>query len=219
MIEAFDGSDRNKYWNKFYEDGNKTIFPSQFAVMLASTVSSEFDIVDLGCGNGRDTFFFSQLGYRVVGIDQSEVAIRSNLSRSLGGRQDNVRFVQANFSDREKIELAANINGIKSKKIYYCRFVLHSITDDEEDKLFSTLVELIKPEDKFYAEFRTEKDRNKEKIFGSHFRRFLNGEAFLQRCSDRGLVPDYFIEGVGMATFRSEDPVVARVVLVKRYGQ
>lgn len=141
MIEAFDGSDRNKYWNKFYEDGNKTIFPSQFAVMLASTVSSEFDIVDLGCGNGRDTFFFSQLGYRVVGIDQSEVAIRSNLSRSLGGRQDNVRFVQANFSDREKIELAANINGIKSKKIYYCRFVLHSITDDEEDKLIGVPLE------------------------------------------------------------------------------
>ena len=53
--------------------------------------------------------------------------------------------------------------------------------------------------------------RATEKVFGSHYRRYVHLADFIRRGEAAGLSPDYVIEGQGMAKFRSEDPWVARV--------
>lgn len=40
------------------------------------------ELIDLGCGNGAASLFFSRLGARVISLDQSEVAISSSLLKN-----------------------------------------------------------------------------------------------------------------------------------------
>ena len=71
-----------EYWNEYYKQKPSILNDcSSFAkealnVINTSGVISENDyLLDLGCGNGRDSLFFAKNGIHVVGIDASDVAI------------------------------------------------------------------------------------------------------------------------------------------------
>jgi len=67
-----------EYWNKFYDKKiiNKE---STFAKFTYKKIKKQKGkILDIGCGNGRDSFFFNQKGYNVTGIDISKKAIQKN---------------------------------------------------------------------------------------------------------------------------------------------
>jgi tRNA G46 methylase TrmB len=54
----------NNYWNIFYKNKNilsKLNFPSQFAVFTLSEKQNENTVIEIGCGNGRDSFFFFEI--------------------------------------------------------------------------------------------------------------------------------------------------------------
>ncbi len=56
-----------EYWNKFYDKKiiNKE---STFAKFTYKKIKKQKGkILDIGCGNGRDSFFFNQKGYNVTG--------------------------------------------------------------------------------------------------------------------------------------------------------
>lgn len=61
-------------WNDFYRIGQVPRLPSQFAIFVGNEVMTESlppvaSVIDVGCGNGRDAFFFARLGYDVGGLD------------------------------------------------------------------------------------------------------------------------------------------------------
>ena len=67
--------DNKAYWDQFYKDfGRRT--PSQFCVSVITDLEPEASIVELGSGNGRDSFFFAEQGFRTVAMDASETAIQ-----------------------------------------------------------------------------------------------------------------------------------------------
>ena len=35
-------------------------------------------LLDIGCGNGRDTFYFNKKGLNVVGLEKSKIAVKNN---------------------------------------------------------------------------------------------------------------------------------------------
>jgi len=68
------------YWNKFYKKFNLAK-PSSFAEFVYKKIKIKknlLSIIDIGCGNGRDTLFFLKKGFLTVGLDKSRVAIIEN---------------------------------------------------------------------------------------------------------------------------------------------
>ena len=65
-----------KYWNEFYRNKTKEIqSPSDFARFVLQYMEEHKKIMDIGCGNGRDSIFFAENGLEVTGVDASEEAI------------------------------------------------------------------------------------------------------------------------------------------------
>ena len=74
-----------KTWQQYYEDRGYELWgfsPSPTARILAQAIldsnpgrSERIEIVDWGCGYGRDSLYFLELGFDVIGIDVSEKAI------------------------------------------------------------------------------------------------------------------------------------------------
>ena len=67
------------YWNNFYGD-KKKFGESSFARFVLKKIKNKknFKIIDIGCGNGRDSFFFSKKKFNVTGVDISSRAIKRN---------------------------------------------------------------------------------------------------------------------------------------------
>ena len=63
------------YWNKYYSKKLGVQEPSSFAVYVLKMMSDGDSILELGCGNGRDSFFFAEHGIQVFALDQSEIVI------------------------------------------------------------------------------------------------------------------------------------------------
>jgi SAM-dependent methyltransferase len=74
-----------KTWQQYYEDRGYDLWgfsPSPTARILAEAIldsnprrSERIEIVDWGCGYGRDSLYFLELGFDVIGIDVSEKAV------------------------------------------------------------------------------------------------------------------------------------------------
>lgn len=203
----------DSHWDHFYARERSIVFPSQFACMIASYIKEPCDLIDLGCGNARDSFFFAQLGNRVLGVDRSEVAIDANKRQAETGE---LTFCSVDFSETKHLKKIFTDFFDETRerpRLFYCRFVLHSLTDEAEASLFSAIKPFLREGDAFAAEFRTQEDADKPKVFGEHYRRYIMLREFLVRCRQRSLIWDYAVEGTGMAYFRGEDPSVARVIL------
>ena len=59
------------YWQSVYSKSIVPTFPSQFSVFVQSWLGSgDKNIIEFGCGNGRDSRFFHQMGHTVTAVDQ-----------------------------------------------------------------------------------------------------------------------------------------------------
>ena len=108
------------YWDKFYSGiDSKLVIPSQFAAFVAMEYLDKVNtILDIGCGNGRDSIFFSSLGFRVIGIDASKKALEQIKKNSYL----NAKFFVGNISDKTLRDiLKKNINS-RGKNLIYSRF-------------------------------------------------------------------------------------------------
>ena len=122
------------YWNKFYKKKNISSM-STFAKFTYKKIDNkEGKILDIGCGNGRDSFFFSQNGFKVTAIDISQKAIQKNSKK----KNKNISF--------KKFDISQN-NIIGKFEIIYCRFFLHTVDHLLERKL----IKLIKRSKKKYS--------------------------------------------------------------------
>lgn len=212
-----------RHWASFYGSSRTTI-PSPFAASVAVELPEKCAVVDLGCGNGRDSCFFAQLGHRVLALDvQAEVIAKNQLRAK--EQQLEVSFEQVDISQADALSRALSAfldespgqSGASPPPVaVYARFLLHAITDAQERELLAALSLGLTPATPCFFEFRTERDADTRKQFGEHYRRYIDPDEFVARATaDGGFHCDYAIEGRGMAKFGGEDPVVGRVYLRK----
>ena len=126
------------YWDNFYIKKNK-VKESSFARFVLSKVGkrrTKKSLIDIGCGNGRDSIFFSKNNFHVTGIDISQKAIKKNLLF----KNKNLSFI--------KFDIEKNKTS-KKFDIIYCRFFLHTIDENGETKLLH-LINKIKKK-KFFS--------------------------------------------------------------------
>ena len=217
MITKKDTSIEKNYWNNFYS-GKTVVMPSQFCALLASEIKRDTPIIEFGCGNGRDSLFLARHGYSVHAVDLSEEAIAHNKIKAEG--LTNVDFSQGDVSDEK--DVASVIEEVRSNSkgqaiVVYSRFFLHSLDDAQENKFMNALNNNLNKGDYLYFEYRSKEDQSIDKIYGDHFRRFIDTEEYLESLTNKyAFEVLYSITGQGMAKYKEEDPFVTRIIAKKK---
>lgn len=207
-------SELSQYWNSYYKDADRVVqhVPSQFAAFVASEVTDVGIVLDLGCGSGRDSIFFTRHFQRVVGVDASESAIQGCVARSIElGVADRASYI---CSDIESTHLADSLSDVVAGQdaLIYSRFFLHAISEGAESKLLTMARGLMNSGSVLAVEFRTGRDAALKKETPGHFRRYIDSALFLQSLAEHGLKVNYFVEGFGYAKYKSDDAHVARII-------
>lgn len=206
------------YWDSYYRQQGVPELPSQFALFVANEVMTgelpaPAAVLDIGCGNGRDTLFFARLGFAIGALDRSEAAIAlcgERLQRELGAAAADARL-HIGKADEDGLEtLAAEFEG---PLLLYLRFFFHAIDAAAEVEVIRRIAALLKRRGGALAvEYRTTQDTAATKVTSDHYRRFIDPDAFAARIRSAGLAVQWRAEGRGMAKYRADDAHIARLI-------
>ena len=115
-----------EYWDDFYNNNIVTNNESDFAKYVLNYIKNNNvngSMIDIACGNGRDSMFFKNNGIDVCGLDLS-----TNLN------DVNFKFIKHNLLDFDYSDY----------DIFYLRFVIHTLTEEEFDCLINKLLSVNK---------------------------------------------------------------------------
>ena len=200
-----------KYWNKFYKK-KSIISESTFAKFTYKKIlNKKVKLLDIGCGNGRDSYFFNKKGFQVTGIDISQKAIQKNSKNEI----KNLSF--------KKFDIGKD--KIKNKfDIIYCRFFVHTVDELLENKLIELIKSSKNKGTKVFFEFRNYKD----KIFGKfnaedhnkviefekgHFRRIIDPKIFKKKFllkTKSKLI--YQKNSINLSVVKKDNPNLTRLI-------
>lgn len=184
------------YWPQFYKKDEAPHKPSAFALHSLRFIPLEAKIVDLGCGNGRDTYIFAQA--RSAKNKEGVTGIDTNTKPANG---HGAAFVQGSYKE-------VNFDNFD---VIYSRFFLHTITQEEVGDLIQRCAN--SKASYFMAEARSEGDV--PKVYADHERNFINGQELLMTLHNNGYDILYYEKGYGLAPYKSEDPLIVRVIAKK----
>jgi len=180
-----------EYWNNYYTRYTEPFEPSSFSRFALQYMNKAEKLIDLGCGNCRDSVFFSKNDINVIAIDKSE-------------------STQAICADVTKLR---NINTTHS----YARFLLHCLTDEEENDL----LRWVKRNTKKYLFIETRSDAG-NRLPSTHYRRYINMNKLLSKLIYFNFKIKYCKESNGLSIYDSKfgadenkqdiDPILIRVV-------
>ncbi len=216
-----------KYWEAFYEAHKMPFRASDFAPFCLKYFSSvataddfsgqiskmPFKLLELGCGNGRDSLFFAKNGLSVLGVDMCQNEIEFLKSRF---NSENLQFLNADFT-------TLNFKNGEFDAVY-SRFTLHSIDEMGQDRLFSYLPNALKMGGFLCIETRGfenslykmgEQIGQNCFIYEEHFRRFVEFGPFCEFVKSAGFELVFAAERSGFAPFNGEDDRFIRVVARK----
>lgn len=182
-----------KHWDNFYKRKKAPLEPTEFAKFCLRFIPNGSSIVDLGCGNGRDTYFFSKQR-KVLGAKGIDSSTNNKWTRK-------ARFENEDFKNELDFDYA---------EVIYSRFFIHSI---DTFSIMSLLKMMIKDQ-YFMSEFRVKGDE--PKLFKDHKRNLVDSDWFLQLLVSNNFEIIYFEKGRGMAKYKNEDPLVIRVIAKKK---
>lgn len=217
--------DNMNFWRNFYSKKNLRHQPSPFAVWCTQNYLQEkVRLLELGCGNGRDSFAFMSKGINVIAVDgcdfvisENKKSLKNTKNNSLGG------FIAHDLSDINSLLAHWRLEEKPYFDVVYTRFFLHAVPEEIEDSVLRFCYEQLEEGGLMLHEFRTVKDPlsvGGEKISNNerwtdHYRRFIDATMFRDKLARQGWEEVYFEENKGLAPFGDEDPVVARSVVRK----
>ena len=148
------------YWEKFYKKiRKKRLSQSSFANFVLKRIKRNYTLLDFGCGDGRDTFFFSKYLQKIVGIDSCKyIIMENNLIKN-----KKIFFLNYNIKNKYLYPKLKKLISHKSINIVYARFFLHSLTNTEIRKFFLITKKIIKKNGSIFIEYRTDKDKKIKK--------------------------------------------------------
>lgn len=186
-----------EYWNEFYKNNSVTNKETSFArYVLNLTRELKGPLIDVACGNGRDASFFASNGKKVTGIDLGADITPSNFE-----------FIREDLfkHDYSKYE------------VIYLRFVVHTLTEYELDKLidiFSLLDDVL-----IFIETRSTTGISKQEKVETYFKSSIGEEHFRMLYSKKYLDNKFYnfeilesSEGK-YSKFGSDDPYCLRYIL------
>lgn len=203
-----------KYWNEYYKKNIAPSEPSKFAKDILKYLESGKKLIELGCGNGRDAIFLSNNKIDVVAVDQCESSI-NNLKSSI--LNEHIEFVADDFIETKLLEK-------ESFDYVYSRFTLHSISEEQENKLINRVYEALKKDGLLLIEVRSVKDEifglgekiaRNTYIYNNHSRRFIILDELIEKLTLNGFKVDFADENNDYAIYKDQNPIVIRVIARK----
>ena len=173
------------YWENFYKDF-RVFHPSNFAEFCIEHIPKGSVILDVGCGNGRDSYLFGSRG-TVLGIDYAAKPEDTK----------NVKFKQMDLDELLKREDRVNI--------IYSRFFLNSISNDKIEKFIKWCKGVV------MFEFRTE-DPDVKLTYADHERNYVDGSWFLKLLLENNYEILFFVKSRNLSRFKDENPILIRVI-------
>lgn len=214
-VKFSDDFDRDiEYWNKFYESNPKIEHPSLFAESIIGGLDKNKNILELGCGNGRDSIFFASKGLNVTAIDASDKAIEKLQKKCNIG---NICFICDDF-------VCSPTLFVGQYDYCYSRFSLHAINAEQESELIKNIYGALKEKGQFFIEVRSihddiygmgKKIAEHTYIYEGHFRRFIVRKELEEKLIKVGFTIKYSNEKRGFAPFGESDPPIIRIVAEK----
>lgn len=204
-----------EYWNGFYRNANLTLEPSRFAQHVVQYMQNGKSVVDLGCGNGRDSLYFLSKGLKVTAIDSAAEGLQ--ILQMSGVGKAGLDIIQDDFVNSCRI--------FENKYDYfYSRFTLHTITQQQESELLKRVYECLRKKGMLFIEVRGIHDdlygkgeqvgRNTY-IYDDHYRRFLVKDELEIQLKALGFSIRESREDVGFAPYGTNDPCVIRMIVEK----
>ena len=201
------------YWADFYARTEYTT-GSTFFEFVSARPGTPGTVIDIGCGDGRDSCAFGTTDRRVLGLDQSPVGIEHARRRAADLGLDDVEFRTCDVSSVD--DLGTALDAVRdpagAPTLFYLRFFLHAIHEQVQVALLDAIDAHARPGDQFAAEFRTDQDAQTVKVHTKHYRRFQNGPEFVADLQRRGWTVEHEEERSGLSPYGEEDPVLMRVV-------
>ncbi len=203
------------YWNQFYEKDLKEIQePSDFAKFVLTYLEPGKKLMDIGCGNGRDSVFFASNKMVVTGVDASETAI---------SRLQKYNLVDSLFVCDDFVTCKALYQ--MQYDYFYSRWTIHAISERQEDELLRNITDSLKMEGLFFVEVRSTKDElygqgeqiaKNTFIHNDHFRRFIDKDEFQEKLENLGYKIIYVEERDGFSKTNDSNPTLIRMIAKKK---
>lgn len=178
--------------------------------MAGEFLDKSVNILDLGCGDGRDLRFFHEYGFSAIGIDSAQMSSEDILADSTP------KIVRGDVTDvRTLTETLEKFEKRTAPTLMYGRFLLHALNDTELQSFLQTCEVCCKSGDFLAFEYRTPEDDFLPKTTETHFRRGLDSSWVTGRLKVLGFETHYSREGFGFAKYKFDDAHVARQVFCK----
>lgn len=183
-----------KYWPKYYAEKD-TDFPSDFALFCFSYIKPGSKILDVGAGDGRDSWLLAKKGH--------VVAIEPNTDKP--GKIPGVHQCKCTLKDF--FDKPAKVdNRLEAPDVIYARWFLHTVPEEDTRILFEFA--RIEQAD-LMLEFRAEGDKVED---DTHERRLINPYELVERLVKNGYVIKHFEVGNGLSKRGEDDPYLGRVI-------
>lgn len=204
---------RNKlYWKTYYRNNRKPAKQSSFAEFcLNNYISANSELLELGCGNGRDAIYFSKNNIKVVALDLCK---------------EELSFLEKQNYNNNLTFKATDFTKYKSKELFdvvYSRFTMHTISYEQELLTIKNSFYNLKTGGLFLIEARSDKDelyQQSKKLSNTegitdHYRRFINFEKILKNLEISGFNIIFSTEQQNLAKYKNENPYIIRIVAQK----
>ena len=203
------------YWNQFYNKEGKNIQnPSDFAQFVLPYLKSGKRLMDIGCGNGRDSIYFAKNRILVTGVDASETAIEQLQKEQI----ENGHFVCDDFVTCKALYQM-------QYDYFYSRWTIHAISKRQEDELLQNITESLREDGLLLVEVRSINDELYGKgslveknayIYNSHYRRFIDKTEFRKKLENLGFEIISEEEKKGFSKTKESDPTLIRIIAKKK---
>lgn len=205
-----------EYWASYYQTGQAPTEPSKFAAYISEKyLQNTGQLIELGCGNGRDARYFASLGLGVVAVDicSPEIEVLSD-----SNTRDNLKFEAGDFT---------RLPESNSRYDYvYSRFTLHSVDAEGQKRAIEWSSRSLKEGGLLCVETRGQKNELYRMgkpvegepnafIYEDHYRRFEDFEVLQQQIESSGLKILEAAEDKGFAPFGDTDYHFVRVIAQK----
>ncbi len=172
-----------EYWQKRTERTEKRE-PTDFAKKCADFLRNKpsKSILDLGCGDGRDSIFFAKQGYEVTAVDVSPIALQI-LKKKID--EENIRNINVTEQDLLKIEFPEN-----SFDIIYTHLSLHYFLDRQTTEVFKNLHKIINQSGFLFIKCKSIEDEEFGKGKEVEKNVFMTEENYLRHFFDEGYMKE-----------------------------